>query len=238
MQGGQLGVLVAFILGQDQRLFTFAPVRGRIRTHPQQEFFLIKEDVLPGIERGAGHRNGKTIGGKEDMLQHGTLAHRKIVEAIHPHLPPGEPVFLLGAGKGKGQLIQRVMEVLLHQRLKRIENKLHIPQLLPQRTARLPGKLRHGLRGKTGPFEIGDGLQHGGDKAGVSGLPPVEGKGIGDLGNGFPHQQCPAHLVHGTKGQAAAFPEDVFRQAGEAVQGDIALLFGGEKRADPAFHLK
>ena len=199
---------------------------------------MIKEDVLPGIERGAGHRNGKGIGGKEDMLQHGTLAHRKIVEAIHPHLPPGKPVFLLGTGKGKGQLIQRVMEALLHQRLKRIENKLHIPQLLPQRTAGLPGKLRHGLRRKTGPFEIGDGLQHGGDKAGVSGLPPVKGKGVGDLDNGFPHQQCPAHLIHGAEGQAAAFPEDVFRQAGEAVQGDIALLFGGEKRADPAFHLK
>ena len=28
---------------------------------------MIKEDVLPGIERGAGHRNGKAIGGKENV---------------------------------------------------------------------------------------------------------------------------------------------------------------------------
>lgn len=87
-------------------------------------------------------------------------------------------------------------------------------------------------------LKIGDGLQHGGNEAGVACLPPVEGKPLLHLADGFPHQQSPADLIQRALRQAAAFPEDLFRQAGEAEQGDILLLLPGKEGTDPALHLK
>ena len=81
-------------------------------------------------------------------------------------------------------------------------------------------------------------MQHGGNEAGVARLPPVEGKPLLHLADGFPHQQSPADLIQRALRQAAAFPEDLFRQAGEAEQGDILLLLPGKEGTDPALHLK
>ena len=214
-------------------------MRARVRTHTQEKFFLVKEDVLPGIQGGAGHGEGETFRREEHLLQQGALADRKVIEAIHPDMAAGEPVLFRRAAQRQGQLIQGVVEAQLHQGLEGLVDELEIGELLPQGGAGgFGGDFLQPGGGNASALKIGDGLQHGGNEAGVACLPPVEGKPLLHLADGFPHQQSPADLIQRALRQAAAFPEDLFRQAGEAEQGDILLLLPGKEGTDPALHLK
>ena len=61
-------------------------MRARVRTHTQEKFFLVKEDVLPGIQGGAGHGEGETFRREEHLLQQGALCGKDGV------LAAGQPV--------------------------------------------------------------------------------------------------------------------------------------------------
>ena len=199
---------------------------------------MIKEDVLTGVKRGAGHREGELRSGEKHLLQKSALADRKIVEAVNPDMLTGKPVLFGGTLQGEGQLVQRVVKALFHQRSKRLIDKGHISQLFAQSADGLLCQLRHPLWRDPGTLEIRHSLQHIAQKADITCLTTVNTELFLYLINGFPHQKGTADLIKGAAGQTAALPKDIFRKPREAEQCDILLFLAGKQGADTALHLK
>ena len=239
LQPGQRRAAVAAVRPQEHRRADADPALLRLHTQTQKELLLVQKDILFGIQPVAGHGKGQLRRRLQHQQKHLPFTDAEVIKAIHPDILIRKPVFLPGAPGRHGQRIQRIVEPLLHQRLERPVDELHILQLFGKLPAGgLLRQLQQTLRRDAGTLKIPHRFQHGGNKALICRLTAVKPQFILNPVDSLPHQQRTGDLIQRPVRQTAAFPKDIFRQTRKTEDGDMPQLLIGKPGPGAAFHLK